>query len=241
MSNTIPEVTTTTATTSTTSTTSTADHHRAMSPEPSHITTGDYVVLMETNGQEYESWYNFIRVHGNEKALEKLHKQLEQVDWYIVDDLSTFDLDLEHKVCARTAKEMTKLELNSHMFHRKFDGRLRDIDFGFEKIEKKKKKKDATTINEAKICRAFDILGMGQIDEFISDEDIDPEDLVSDSESSSDDDSSSDESSSSNDKEKKKQEKKEKQVSVKAIPKSLAQPTRSELPGWIKKKKRGEK
>ena len=95
--------------------------------EPSHKMDGDYVILMETNGKELESWYNCIRVEGNEAALEHLQTQLEKVDWYIIDDLSTFDLDLDHKISARTAKELTKIELNAVAFHRKFDGKLRKI------------------------------------------------------------------------------------------------------------------
>ena len=30
----------------------------------------------------------------NEKNLQHLQDQLEKVDWYVLDDLSTFDLDL---------------------------------------------------------------------------------------------------------------------------------------------------
>ena len=146
--------------------------------EPSHKTDGDYVILMETNGKELESWYNCIRVEGNEAALAHLQSQLEKVDWYIVDDLSTFDLDLDHKICACTAKELTKIELNAVAFHRKFDGKLRKINLGFRRRDD----------NEAKICKAFDLLGYGQIDEYLSDEDLDPEDLTDatdDSQSSS--------------------------------------------------------
>lgn len=174
--------------------------------------TNKYAVLMETNGKEYESWYYFIKYNGNEDALKSLSKQIESIDWYILDDLSTFDLDLEHLVSESTAKEMTKVELNSLMFHRKFDGKLKEIDLGF-------KKKDS---NDKKIVRAFKKLGIGRIDDFIDQEDIDPEDLEEkDSEDSdeedSDDDyhyeiSSSDEDrkeESSEDEKKKKKKKKE--------------------------------
>lgn len=198
------------------------------SPEPTHNMEGDYVALMETNGQEYESWLNFIRVAGNEEALAHLQKQLEEVDWYIVDDLSTFDLDLVHKVSAKTAKEMTKLELNSQMFHRKFDGKLKMINFRFEKI-KKKKKSTPESINEAKICRVFDILGYGQIEEYISDEDLDPEDLAPEGESS---DESSDDSSEESSEETAEQAA-PKKVTHRTVPQSL----RQDLPGWIKRKK----
>lgn len=154
------------------------------SPKPSHIMTGEYAALMETNGKECESWYYFIRREGNEDALQHLQNQLEIVkDWYIIDDLSTFDLDLEHFVSAKTAKEMTKLELNSYAFHRKFDGKLEKINFNFTKKDRRD--------NERMICKVFDQLGYGQIEDYISDEDLDSEDLT-DKSSSSDDDSDSD-------------------------------------------------
>lgn len=137
--------------------------------EPSHKTDGKYVILMESSGEEYESWYYFIRLERNEENLKHLNDQLAKVDWYILDDLSTFDLELDKPVSAQTAKEMTKVDLNHNSFHRKFDGTLKKIDFDF-------KKKDG---NETKICKVFDVLGFGQIDEYISDEDIDDEDLTS--------------------------------------------------------------
>lgn len=137
--------------------------------KPSHKMDGKYAVLMETNGDEYESWYYFIRYDGNEENLEFLNKQLNKVDWEIIEDLSTFDLELDFLVSAQTAKEMTKLDLNAYSFHRKFDGKLQKIDFEF-------KKKDG---NETKICKVNDMLGFGSIDEYISDEDIDDEDLKS--------------------------------------------------------------
>ena len=67
-----------------------------------------YVVLCETSGREFESWYYFIRYGGNQKALEYLQKQLEKIDMYVLDDFSTFDLDLDHFFLESTAKEMTK-------------------------------------------------------------------------------------------------------------------------------------
>ena len=153
-----------------------------------------YSILMETNGKEYESWYYFIRNNGNEEALDHLQKQLGQVNWYIRDELSTFDLDTDHPVSAETAKQMTKIELNAYSFHRKFDGKLQKINLGFSAKDKNKKK----------IEKTFDLFGYGQIEDYISDEDIDPEDLLedlpesseknigetSDSEESSSDDSS---------------------------------------------------
>jgi len=134
-----------------------------------------YAILQETSGEESESWLYFIRYTGNEKNLKHLQEQLESVDWYIVDDLSTFDLELDHLVCARTAKEMTKVDLNSHSFHRKFDGVLDKIDFNLKHKDK----------NEKKMIKVFDILGYGQIEDYIDKEDIDESDLVDCSSSSS--------------------------------------------------------
>lgn len=135
-----------------------------------------YAVFMETNGKEIESWYNFIKVKGNEEALQHLQDQLESVDtWYVIDDMSTFDLDLEHPVNAKTAKSVTKLELNAYMFHRKFDGKLQKIDLEFSKRDS----------DETKISKTFDRLGYGQIDQYVDGEDINPEQMYSGSEYSS--------------------------------------------------------
>jgi len=130
-----------------------------------------YVVLMETNGKECESWYYFIKYEGNEDSLNHLQKQLEKVDWFILEDLSTFDLDLENFVTNTTAKEMTRVDLNCCSFHRKFDGQLRKIDLGFHRKDD----------NEEKITKIFDILGYGQIEDYINDEDIDSDDMIEES------------------------------------------------------------
>jgi hypothetical protein len=127
-----------------------------------------YAVLMETNGKEFESWMYFLKYNGNEDALKYLAKQLESVEFYILDELSTFDIDLEHLLSERTAKEMTKVELNSVMYHRKFDGKLKKIDLGLSKRDS----------NDKKILKCFKALGVGKIDDFIDEEDIDAEDRV---------------------------------------------------------------
>jgi len=142
-----------------------------------------YVCLCETSGREFESWYYFIKHEGNEKALEYLQKQLEKIDMYILDDFSTFDLDLDHDFSAKTAKEMTKLEVNSYSFHRKFDGKLNMISLGLKKRDD----------NDDMLEKLFDKLGLGQIEEYVSDEDIDSEDLVTDSDDSDDSGDSDDE------------------------------------------------
>ena len=208
------------------------------SPSPSRIIEGDYAALMETSDKECESWYYFIRCQGNEEALKHLQNQLEEVEWYITDDISTFDLDLDHFVSAKTAKEMTKLELNSYAFHRKFDGKLKKINLNFKKKDK----------NEKKMCRTFDQLGYGQIEDFISDEDLDSEDLTDNNESDTDDDSTDSESSTEEDVKKgkgsskkevskeddsKKTNKKEIAERPKGIPPALL---KSDRPNWAKAK-----
>lgn len=138
-----------------------------------------YVVLMETSGEECESWYYCIRYEGNENNLKHLQEQLELVDWYILEDLSTFDLDLDHFISENTAKELTKLELNHVSFHRKFDGVLDDINLNI-------RTKDT---NEKKMTKVFDILSYGQIEDYIDEEDIDEEDLTESHSSEEDSDS----------------------------------------------------
>lgn len=184
-----------------------------------------YAALMETNGQECESWLYFIKYKGNEENLKHLNNQLEDIDWYILDDLSTFDLDLEHLVSSKTAKEMTKLELNSYAFHRKFDGKL-------QKINIKIKKKDN---NEKKMVRVFDILGYGQIEDFVDKEDIDEEDLTSSNETSSEDDTESDRADDISDSDDSSDDEKVKTHSKKGIPSSLLN---SNLPRFAKAKRR---
>jgi hypothetical protein len=128
-----------------------------------------YAILQETSGEEYETWLYFIRYQGNEEALAHLQKQLEEVEWYIIDDLSTFDLELNYLVSELTAKEMTKVDLNSTSFHRKFDGKLAMINLGFSPRDRNKKK----------IVKAYRALSYGRISKYIDEEDLDPEDLIS--------------------------------------------------------------
>lgn len=149
-----------------------------------------YAILMETSGEEFESWYNFIRYEGNEDALQHLHKQLEKVDFYVLDDMSTFDLDLEHLVSEDTARQMCMVDLNSFMFHRKFNGKLQKIDFGFSRKDD----------NEDRIEKVHEKLGFGDIDKYVDGEEEfkDDNDSVSSrsshSSSSSDSEHSDDES-----------------------------------------------
>jgi hypothetical protein len=147
-------------------------------------TENKYVVLAETNGKDLECWYYFIKYNGNEKALAHLQEQLEKVEFFIMNDLSIFDLDLDHLMAEQTAKEMVRLEVNVY-FHRMFNGKLKMIDFGFKEKES----------NDKKILKVFKTLGIGQIDKFIDDEYVDPTVMAlsnEDSGSESNDESSDD-------------------------------------------------
>lgn len=119
-----------------------------------------YAILMETNGEEFESWYNFIRYEGNEEALAHLQKQFEKVEFYIIENMSTFDLELDHLVSEDTARQMCMVDLNSYMFHRKFDGKLQKIDFGFSRRDD----------NEDRIEKVHEKIGLGDIDNYVDGE-----------------------------------------------------------------------
>lgn len=141
---------------------------------PSHKMDGKYAILMETSPDEFESWYYFIRIEGNEENLALLQKHIESIEWFAMDDNNVFDIELEHPVSALTAKEMTKIDVNHCSWHRKFDGVLKPVTFNF-------KKKDSV---EKKMIRINDLISNGQIENFIDDEDIDEEDLATDGEDS---------------------------------------------------------
>lgn len=210
--------------------------HTSSATGPREVRT--YAVLQETSGEECESWLYFIKYQGNEEALAHLEKQLDQVEWYIVDDLSTFDLETKYLVSETTAKEMTMIDLNHYSFHRKFDGKLKKIDLGFKDSHK----------NEKKMSKAFNVLGYGKIEEFIDQEDVNPEDLVSRSESESDSESEDDDSdlesesesessSSSSEEEKEKREKKKGK-----LPEVVSKkPQKVEIPRFAKAKAKNRK
>lgn len=190
-----------------------------------HKTDGEYYILVETNAEEVESWYYFIRKEGNEEAIKKLKQDLDKVkDPEYIDDMSVFWIDTEKTVSAQTAKEMSKVELNSYQFHRKYDGLLKPIDFNFKKDKKEKQKRYLEKI--------FDKLCYGKIEEYISDEDIDTDDMNSLSESETE--SESDEIAKVDDVEKDISE-----LSIDEI-KSRLPPglVESDVPQWARSKKK---
>ena len=133
-----------------------------------------YATLQETNIEEHESWLTFIRCQGNEDNLKHFRDQLDQVDWHCEDEdnmESAFDLDTDYLICEKTAKEMTKLDLNSHMSHRKFDGKLQTIDLGLRNVNEEVTKKRKEKRNDNNIQRINKDLSYGQIEKYIDEED----------------------------------------------------------------------
>lgn len=131
-------------------------------------TDNTYVILCETSGEELEQWYYFIKKEGNEKALKYLNDQFEKIEMFVLDDLSTFELDLENCVSETTAKEMTMVDINSYTYHRKFDGKLKYVDFELKKRDD----------NESMIEKVHNMLAFGDIDKFIDNEDKNGKDDV---------------------------------------------------------------
>lgn len=122
----------------------------------------EYVVLVETSGEECESWYYFISCKDNMDNLKYLQEQFDQIDWNDDDRIHMYNLDLTNMVSEKTAKEMVKLDLTLFSHHRKFDGKVSKIDFEFLKIDS----------NSDKLYKVFDKLAYGTIDSYISDEDV---------------------------------------------------------------------
>lgn len=132
-----------------------------------------YVVFMETNDEECESWYTFIRYDGNEERIRELAKMLEEVQNEEVDEdehifffgerkakKSFFDMDINHLVSEQTAREMCTIALNYGFYHRKFDGKLRKIEVGDDTEYKKR----SSVI--------YNMLCLGQIENFIDEEEL---------------------------------------------------------------------
>lgn len=126
-----------------------------------------YATLLEDNPEECEAWYYFLRWQGNEQAIKHLENQIDQVKWRGIEGLSVFTIETDYLVSEQTAKEMTKIDMNSQSFHRKFDGTLKMIDFGLKPKYKTEKRME----------KFFEKLGHGGIEDYIDKEDIDPEDL----------------------------------------------------------------
>lgn len=130
-----------------------------------------YAILIETSDEKRESWYSFIRVDGNEDNLYHLKKQLGSVEWVLLPSLSSFQLHMDYLVSEETARQMSKLKMN-FIPHRRFDGYLRKINFGFN---------NNTDGNVTKIGKIHDTLKFGRIATFIGNGDGDNDDSDYDS------------------------------------------------------------
>lgn len=116
-----------------------------------------YAILIETSDEKRESWYSFIRYDGNEDNLHHLEKQLNSVDWLLLPKLSLFQLHLDYLVSEETARQMSKLKLNT-IPHKRYDGHLRKINFGFD---------NSADGNVTKIGKIYDTLKFGRIASYI--------------------------------------------------------------------------
>ena len=121
-----------------------------------------YAVFQEINGKACETWLTFIKYEGNEDELNELQKQLQEVEWYILGELSLFDMDLIHLVSEETARDICKLNLKNLLRHRKFDGKLSPVSLGFH----------SSANNTSKIVKAFKTLSYGRIEKYLTGEDI---------------------------------------------------------------------
>jgi hypothetical protein len=122
-----------------------------------------YAVLMETSGEDHESWYYFLKFNGNEENLKHIQDQFNLIhDHVVLENIHLFDIDIMNLVSEATAKELTLLELNSRTYHRKFDGVLSKVDFNFLLSDN----------DDEKLWKIFDLIGDGDIKDFITLEDI---------------------------------------------------------------------
>ena len=150
-----------------------------MQEERSDSPIYNYATFLETNIEEHESWYTFIRYEGNEENIEYLRSQIDTIDWHCEteeDMYSAFDIDTDNLVSEYTAKEMTKLNLNAFCDHRKFDGVLECITLNIKNIPEDLKQKKKDIINDENIKKVNRILSYGKISQFLTDEDYSGED-----------------------------------------------------------------
>ena len=130
----------------------------------------EYIILAETDWDKNETWYNFLRKEDNEEELKKLAEDLAKVDFE--DESIDFEkaggfikIDLENPVPGFVAKWMTTVEINTY-YHRKFDGKLKPINFHFKSVKGSKRKTQQSRAN-----KIFNVLGGGQIEKYIDAED----------------------------------------------------------------------
>jgi hypothetical protein len=136
--------------------------------------TTKYAILMETTETDHESWYYFLKYNGNETALKHIKEQLDRIDEVVMSgDINIFDIDVVNLVSETCVDEMIMLELNAVTYHRKFEGVLDMIDFGF----------DMSDDDDQKLSKVFAMIGDGEIDQYITGEFIPPDHVDTDTDS----------------------------------------------------------
>ena len=201
-----------------------------------------YATLQETNIEEHESWLTFIRYQGNEDALKHLREQLETVEWHCEEEDnmdSAFDLDTDYPVCEKTAKEMTKLDLNAYMSHRKFDGKLQQINLELKDVNSEVTRKRKEKTNDKNIRKVNRTIRYGQIENYINEEDENSDAEYNDETNSEEDDNSNDSSGdSSGDSSSDSDDEPDKSTLIKKLPPSIKRPQSAKK---AKKAQRGNK
>jgi hypothetical protein len=174
-----------------------------------------YAVFSETNFEDTETWLTFISIPGNERKLELLRSHIDGVDWFEAPNhTAMFALDTEG-VSARTAKEMTYVNLNTRYFPNKFDGPMKTIDFRFKKHHN----------DEDRAIEIFDKIGNGHICDFLGTEDLEGCSLQGSDEESDYSDYSSDSETKSQLTDRKRKKPCERVLNVSQLPKSLRKET----------------
>jgi hypothetical protein len=206
------------------------------------LNTYTYATFMETNEEEQESWYTFIRYQGNEANLKHLEEQINTVEWALEPEegLSALTLELGYLVSENTAKEMTKVDLNSQMFHRKFDGIMKRVDLNFKSLKNESKRK-REKINDKNMEKALDVVGYGSIDDYLTDEDVDEEDLVTSDENEDENENEDVESGNTTDSDNSTDSDTVKRKPTKKIPVSLQDKPRAVRKAQSKARARAEK
>jgi hypothetical protein len=146
-----------------------------------------YAVFAETNYDDMETWITFISKAGNEKKLDLLKKQLDDIDWGEAPEYTgMFAIDTRG-VSFSTAREMMFVDLNTHSAPNKFDGEMKDINFKFGKRD----------TNETKAVKVYGLIGRGHVCDFLGEEDLDGCSLKGENSETEYSDSDSDEETSS--------------------------------------------
>lgn len=90
-----------------------------------------YIIFCETIENSCEEIYFFINYGPNKEILHKISQFINKVeDWPIEADRSIFSIDINNLVSEKTVNEMCLCEIFSH---RKFNGKMKDIQFALTK------------------------------------------------------------------------------------------------------------